>query len=96
MQHDGDGIWKSQYRFTLHPYEYADYAEMCRYHQTSPKSHFIQRHICSRATPDGRVTLSEMHFITTKNGKRQERVLTSEVECAAVLGEHFNIYMTSK
>jgi len=54
------GEWKSQCRFTLHPHEYADYEEMCRYHQTSPQSHFTRRRICSRATADGRVTLSEM------------------------------------
>ena len=35
MQREGAGDWKAQYRFTLQPYEYADYAEMCRYHQTS-------------------------------------------------------------
>ena len=35
-----DGEWKAQYRFTLQPYEYSDYEEMCRYHQTSPQSHF--------------------------------------------------------
>jgi N-hydroxyarylamine O-acetyltransferase len=44
----------------LRPHEYADYEEMCRYHQTSPQSHFTRRRICSRATADGRVTLSEM------------------------------------
>ncbi len=78
MQRDEDGKWKAQYRFTLQRYEYADYAGMCHYHQTSPKSHFTIARICSRATPDGRVTLSEMRLITTKNGERLERVLTSE------------------
>jgi len=91
---DGDE-WKAQYRFTLQPYEYADYAEMCRYHQTSPHSHFTQRRICSRATEEGRVTLSEMRFITTsKNGERQERTLTSQEEYVGMLREHFGIEMT--
>jgi N-hydroxyarylamine O-acetyltransferase len=93
MQRDDitDGQWKAQYRFTLQPYEYQDYEEMCRYHQTSPQSHFTQGRICSRATPDGRVTLSEMRLIITKNGERQERMLTSEEEYAAMLCEHFGI-----
>lgn len=87
-----DGDWKSQYRFTLQPYEYIDYAEMCRYHQTSPQSHFTQRRICSLATPDGRVTLSEMRFIkTSENGERQELDLTNQEEYDAKLREHFGI-----
>jgi N-hydroxyarylamine O-acetyltransferase len=94
MQRAGADVWKAQYRFTLQPYEYADYAEMCRYHQTSPQSHFTQRRICSRATEEGRVTLSEMRFITTTDkGERQERILTSQEEYASTLREHFSITM---
>jgi N-hydroxyarylamine O-acetyltransferase len=94
MQRENEDEWKAQYRFTLRPYEYADYSEMCRYHQTSPQSHFTQRRICSRATEEGRITLSEMRFITTsKNGERKERILTSQTEYDAVLREHFGIVM---
>jgi N-hydroxyarylamine O-acetyltransferase len=96
MQREDEDEWKAQYRFTLQPYEYADYTEMCRYHQTSPQSHFTQRRICSRATEEGRITLSEMRFITTsKNGERQERILTCQTEYDAVLHEHFGIVMTN-
>ena len=85
------GEWKAQYRFTLQPYEYSDYEGMCLYHQTSPQSHFTRGRICSRATPDGRVTLSEMRLITTGNGERQERELKNEEEYAATLREYFGI-----
>lgn len=96
MQRENEGEWKAQYRFTLQPYKYADYLEMCHYHQTSPQSHFTQGRICSRATGGGRVTLSEMRFITTsQNGERQERVLTSQKEYEAILREHFDIVMTN-
>jgi N-hydroxyarylamine O-acetyltransferase len=88
-----DAEWQAQYRFTLRPYEYSDYEEMCRYHQTSPQSHFTRGRICSRATPDGRITLSEMRLITTGNGERQERVLANEEEYAAILREHFGIIL---
>ena len=93
MQRDGgaDAAWKAQFRFTLQPYEYSDYEEMCRYHQTSPQSHFTRGRICSRATPDGRVTLGEMRLIITRNGERQERELTNEEEYAATLRERFGI-----
>jgi len=89
-----DGEWKAQYRFTLQPYEYSDYEEMCRYHQTSPQSHFTRGRICSMATPDGRVTLGEMRLIITRNGERQERALANEEEYAALLRELFGIVLT--
>jgi N-hydroxyarylamine O-acetyltransferase len=96
MQRDDGNEWEAQYRFTLLPHEYADYAEMCRYHQTSPQSHFTRARICSRATDEGRITLSEMRFITTsQDGGRQERTLTSQEEYASILREHFDIVMTS-
>jgi N-hydroxyarylamine O-acetyltransferase len=93
---EGDA-WKAQYRFNLKPYQYADYAEMCRYHQTSPQSHFTRARICSRATERGRITLSEMRFITTTGeGQRDERTLASQEEYAAVLREHFGIIMAKE
>ena len=97
MQREDEGEWKTQYRFTLRPYEYADFSEMCRYHQTSPESHFTKARICSRATNEGRVTLSEMRFITTTHdGERKERMLTSQKEYEAMLREHFGIVMTDQ
>lgn len=94
MQRDDGDEWQAQYRFTLQPHAFADYDEMCRYHQTSPQSHFTRARICSRATEEGRITLSEMRFITTsQNGERQERILTSQEEYASILREHFGIVM---
>jgi N-hydroxyarylamine O-acetyltransferase len=89
------GDWKTQYRFTLKPNEYSDYAEMCRYHQTSRESHFTRALICSRATPAGRITLSDMRFITTDaGGGRQERPVFNQQEYATILREQFGIVMT--
>lgn len=95
-QREKMGEWKSQYQFTLQPYEFADYAEMCRYHQISTQSHFTQKRICSRATENGRVSLSEMRLIiTSENGERDERVLESQEEYAAALREHFGIHLSN-
>jgi N-hydroxyarylamine O-acetyltransferase len=66
------------YRFSLIPRGLADYAEMCRYHQTSPESPFTQRRICSLFTPHGRITLSDFRLIVTERGDRRERLLTEE------------------
>jgi N-hydroxyarylamine O-acetyltransferase len=84
--------WRPQYRFTLEPHKYEDFAAMCRYHQTSPESNFTKGRICSRATEDGRITLSEMRFIETFNhGNRKERILYSQAEYDAILRESFGI-----
>jgi N-hydroxyarylamine O-acetyltransferase len=90
---DEGGAWGAQYRFSLRPHGYADYAEMCRYHQTSPESHFTRRRVCSRLTAGGRVTLSQMRLITTRGDERRERELASEEEYAGALREHFGIVM---
>jgi len=85
--------WKPEYRFTLQPYQYNDFEEMCRYHQTSPQSHFTQSRVCSLATTTGRITLSGMRFIVTANGIREEHTLGSTKEYDALLHEKFGIDM---
>ncbi len=90
---DNSSEWKAQYRFTLKPFQYSDYAEMCEYHQTSPLSHFTQARICSRLTPKGRVTLSDMRLITTEGGERHEHAVATQEEYAELLHKHFDIVM---
>lgn len=86
--------WKPMYRFTLQAHVFADYSEMCRFHQTSPHSPFTQRRICSRLTLAGRITLSERRLIQTgADGSREERVLESEAEYRRVLREAFGVVM---
>lgn len=64
---------------------------MCHYHQTSPQSHFTQNRICSMATPDGRITLSNEKLIVTRNGQREETPLKSEEDRRTILEEKFGI-----
>lgn len=92
LQREKNGDWRPQYRFTLQPYDYADYAKMCEYHQTSSQSPFTQKRVCTLATPTGRITLSNMRLITTSVGnERQERVLAGEAEYTATLNRLFGI-----
>jgi N-hydroxyarylamine O-acetyltransferase len=92
LQRCGDeSAWKDQYRFTLKPYEYRDYEEMCRYHETSPESHFTQRRVCTRATDEGRITLSDMRLIITRGSHKEERLLEDESQYAAALRDHFGV-----
>jgi len=85
------GVWSEKYAFTLQPHRLEEFAGMCVYHQTSPNSTFPRARICSRATPQGRITLSEMRLIQTVDGERSERVLESEEQYQQALLENFGI-----
>ena len=82
-----------QYRFTLQPYGFADYEEMCHFHQTSPESHFTKNLICSRVTDGGRITLSGMKLITTSGPQRDEQMVTSQEEYDRLLRDQFGVVM---
>ncbi len=86
-----DGNWKKEYAFSLQPRELPEFAGMCRYHQTSPESHFTRQRICSLATPQGRVTLSDEKLIEARGNSRQERLLSGEQEWRAKLRELFGV-----
>jgi len=90
-QFDPDGHWKRQYSFALLPRRLEQFAGMCHYHQTSSDSSFTQNRICTKATPDGRITVSGMKLIVARNGHREEKVLTSEEEWNNTLQQHFGI-----
>lgn len=79
------------YRFTLRPHPLEDFLDRCAYQQTSPESFFRRKRLCTRALPDGRVTLSDLTLITTRNGIREEHALATEEEFHAMLAEQFGI-----
>ncbi len=86
-----DLSWKTEYLFTLKPRQIEEFAGMCHYHQTSPDSPFTRKRVCSLATAEGRITLSDLKLIITRNGQREERLLNSEEEWRVVLDRHFGI-----
>jgi N-hydroxyarylamine O-acetyltransferase len=71
------------------------YEEMCRFHQTSPESHFTKNLICSRVTSEGRITLSGMKLITTSGPERQEQTLNDQKEYDRILRDQFGIVMAT-
>ena len=88
-----DGSWKKQYVLTPQARGLADFAGMCRYHQTSPESHFTQKRLCTMATSDGRITLSDRRLLLTADGRREERILGSDQEWNRALQEHFGVVL---
>jgi N-hydroxyarylamine O-acetyltransferase len=86
-----DSDWEPQYVFSLTPRRLADFRVMCKHQQTSPQSFFRRKAVCSLATPDGRITLSNGRLIVTASGRREEREVASEDEYRALLETHFGI-----
>ncbi len=87
---DGPEEWKAQYRFTLVPRRLEEFEPRNRWQQTAPESHFTRNSICTRVTPEGRITLSASRLIVTKGSQRQERILT-EQERTAILRDSLGI-----
>ena len=83
--------WTEEYRFRPIARRLADYAAMCRYHQTSPESPFTRGSICSRLTEDGRVTIREQRLLVTRGGAKDESPLPDEAAVGAALRDHFGI-----
>jgi len=90
MVRSGEGAPGTGYRFSFQPRHLTDYLGMCHFHQTSPESPFTRRRICSRLTPAGRITLSDLRLIVTEHGERRERLLTEE-EWSRALSGHFGL-----
>jgi N-hydroxyarylamine O-acetyltransferase len=80
-----------QYRLERHPRALVDFDAMCWYQQHSPSSHFIKNVICSRATANGRISLSEDVLIVSDRGTKRESPLTDEIAILTAYREHFGI-----
>jgi N-hydroxyarylamine O-acetyltransferase len=82
---------QSEYLFSLEPHPLADYAAMCRYHQTSPQSSFTQKRVCTLATTTGRMTLRDDRLIITENGTKREEPIDTDDAWRATLREKFGV-----
>lgn len=91
LKKDGENF-KSEYIFQPFPRQLDEFAEMCRFHQISPESHFTRGKVCSRMTETGRKTLTDRKFIETINGEKRETEVESEDEFNKILADEFGIY----
>ncbi|HVE81962.1 MAG TPA: arylamine N-acetyltransferase [Myxococcales bacterium] len=85
------GGWEKEYAFTLVPRRMEEFLQMCAFHQTSPESPFTRKRVCSIATLEGRLTLSDGKLIETRG---EERTVTPVAEAgaeAALLRERFGV-----
>ncbi len=87
--------WTRRYLFTLEPRSLDQYAGMCRHQQTSPASSFTRKVVCSRATTDGRITLTATTLIESTADGRVETPMCREA-WHDVLRERFGVVLSEK
>lgn len=84
----GETAWTPEWRFATTPRRLADFAERCRWQETSPTSHFAQGLICTRPIDGGKVTLTADRLIVTQGTDRDEQPIDDVDE---ILLTHFGI-----
>jgi len=91
MERKPGADWEPRFLFDTTARRAADFEAMCRYHQSSPDSHFTRQRFVTIATTDGRVTLAGNHLSIHGGGTTTERTLAGEEDYAVALGTHFGI-----
>ncbi len=86
-----DHSLKPKYDFALTPRLLPDFAGMCHAHQTECSSKFVQRRLCTRATPTGRITLSTTRLTIVDGDRRIEHPIASDAEFSDALRSNFQI-----
>ena len=83
-----------QYRLETRERTLADCVPTCWWQQTSPRSHFTRSTICSRRTPDGRVSISGRTLIQTRDGTRTEQQIDTDDALLAAYRDHFGVILS--
>jgi N-hydroxyarylamine O-acetyltransferase len=83
-----------QYRLETRERTLADCVPTCWWQQTSPRSHFTRSTICSRRTPDGRVSISGRTLIQTRDGNRTEQQIGTDDALLTAYRDHFGVVLS--
>jgi N-hydroxyarylamine O-acetyltransferase len=86
LQTQRDGVWRSVYEITPETCLDIDYQVGNWWTSTHPSSHFRQRLIVSRTTPEARYGLLENRFTTRRPGQAPETRILDAAGIEAVLG----------
>lgn len=95
LSRENDGEEKILYRFTLEEKKLEDFHEGCVFNQVSEQSPFTHDDLVTRATPDGRITLSGTTLTRNKDGIKEKQHL-SEDEKTQILLQEFGIVLDNK
>lgn len=103
LRHDGGQQWRVMqlsdtagnervvYDLDLTPRQLPDFADRCLELQHDPASDFRRGILCTRALPDGRVTVASGRLIITRDGERTGTVLATPTAEAEAIREWFGI-----
>ena len=93
LQKKDNNDWQTVYSFTKHPRVISDFEEMCAFNQSSPESHFTQQTICSIATKNGRISLSDDFLTITEGSSKTKTKVISQKDFNQKLRHHFGIQL---
>jgi N-hydroxyarylamine O-acetyltransferase len=96
LQRRRESDWESQYSFSLTPRRLCEFTAGCQQQQTSSESIFTRKTVCSLATLDGRITLSNDRLIITAGMQHEEQEVTGETEYRVLLKTHFGIDLSNE
>ncbi len=85
--------FKKKYIFNLKEQSPENFKLACYDKQHQPDSHFVKNKICTKATPEGRITIFNDKLIITKNGKKSELFISDEKHLLKIIKEEFGIQM---
>ena len=83
--------YQAMFAFTLEECCEEDFVMAHHYTATFPGSFFQQARFCTIPTPEGRMTLFEMHFKKPAGGRMTERTLSGESEFRHILKQYFGL-----
>lgn len=86
-----DTRWTPRFNYDPIARDLPQFAEMCRYHQTSPQSTFVKGPLATLATPEGRIFVTRNRFAENRFGETTETLLNNESEFLECLKTRFNI-----
>ena len=91
LQQLNENKWGTLYRFSDTQRNLSDFNAMCRFNATSEESHFTRKTVCTLATNEGRVTLSDEFLTITANGIKTKKEVSSDDNFKELLAKHFDL-----
>jgi len=83
--------YEAKYCFDLTARRPEDFAEQCRWKQSSPDSHFVKNFICTLATEEGRITIKNGVLKERRHDEVRERPLANETDLKNSLHKFFGL-----
>lgn len=90
MQRIEDGKWVPQYILADDTFQLKDFVLSCNHTETSDESSFTKRLVVTKATKEGRITLSNDSLTITKNGKLEKTGVQSP-DWSRLIKQYFHI-----